>query len=218
MRDSDADRQTASRRDYLRATGGLAAAGAVGLAGCMGGAEATTGTLATQVSDQPGDIGDFESCLITIAGFWVARSDADDEATDTATDTATATADDREYHEFDEPREADLVELQGDRTALLGEQELETGQYTFLQLDVTGVDATLDDGGEATVDTPGEAPLKFDQSFEIRADTRTVFTADFTPVRRGQSGSYLLQPVASETTVSYESADEATGTGTETSG
>jgi hypothetical protein len=110
------------------------------------------------------------------------------------------------------------VELQGDRTALLGERELETGQYAFLQLDVTGVDATLADGGEATVDTPGEAPLKFDQSFEIRADTRTVFTADFTPVRRGQSGSYLLQPVASETTVSYESAGEGTGTATETSG
>jgi hypothetical protein len=99
MRDSDAERQTASRRDYLRATGGLAAAGAVGLAGCMGGAEATTGTLATQVSDQPGDIDDFESCLITIAGFWVAGSDAADEATDTATSTATGEETDREYHD-----------------------------------------------------------------------------------------------------------------------
>lgn len=181
----------------------------------MGGAEATTGTLATRVSDQPGDISDFETCVVTIAGFWVAPGSGDEEE---GTATATVEGDDeddaREYHEFDEPQEADLVELQGDRSALLGERELETGQYAFLQLDVTGVDATLADGGEATVDTPGEAPLKFDQSFEIRAETRTVFTADFMPVRRGQGGSYLLQPVASETSVSYE----ATATATETNG
>lgn len=217
------DDTTATRRDYLRVTAGLAAAGVTGVAGCMGSAEAATGTLATRVSDQPGDIGDFETCVVTMAGFWVApTSESDGEATGTATSTSTATdedsdddaEDEREYHEFDDPREADLVELQGDRAALLGEVELATGEYAFLQLDVTGVEATLADGGEATVETPGEAPLKFDRSFEIREDTRTVFTADFTPVRRGQSGSYLLQPVASETSVSYESTDS---TATETS-
>lgn len=234
MNERDHD-TTATRRDYLRATAGLAATGVAGLAGCMGGAEAATGTLATQVSDQPGDIGDFETCVVTIAGYWVAPGSESDEetatttATATSTSTATATAaddgdgdgdgdDGREYHEFDESQEADLVDLQGDRTALLGEQELETGTYAFLQLDVTGVEATLADGGEATVDTPGEAPLKFNQSFEIRADERTVFTADFTPVRRGQSGSYLLKPVASETSVRYESTATATSTATETSG
>lgn len=215
---------TATRRDYLRATAGLATTGVAGLAGCMGGAEAATGTLATQVSDQPGDIGDFETCVVTVAGYWVAPdADGDATATSTATDTSTATATDadadpadeeREYHEFEEPRDADLVELQGDRAALLGERELETGTYAFLQLDVTGVEATLADGGAATVDTPGEAPLKFDQSFEIREDARTVFTADFTPVRRGRSGSYLLKPVASETGVSYEATATPAGTGT----
>ena len=160
-RDTDSN---ATRRDYLRATAGLAATGLTGLAGCVSGAEATTGTLATQVSDQPGDIGDFETCVVTIAGYWVApasESESDDEGTATATSTATSTAEEdgdddaREYHEFEEPQEADLVELQGERTALLGERELETGTYAFLQLDVTGVAATLADGGEATVETPG---------------------------------------------------------------
>ena len=213
MTEHDHD-STATRRDYLRATAGLATTGVAGLAGCMGGAEAATGTLATQVSDQPGDIGDFETCVVTVAGYWVAP-DADGDATGTDADADSAD-EEREYHEFEEPREADLVELQGDRTALLGERELETGTYAFLQLDVTGVEATLADGGAATVDTPGEAPLKFTQSFEIREDARTVFTADFTPVRRGRSGSYLLKPVASETSVSYEAT--ATPTGTNTSG
>ncbi|WP_435069024.1 DUF4382 domain-containing protein [Haloplanus sp. C73] len=219
----ESDTPSASRRDYLRATTGLAAAGLTGLAGCSS-AQATTGTLATRVSDQPGDIGDFETCVVTIAGFWVkpGTEDEDDEDNDT-TATATTTesesdgtetpdeSDEREYYELESPQEADLVELQGDRSALIGEQELETGTYAYLQLDVTGVDATLADGGEATVTTPGNAPLQFKQSFEIREDTRTQFTADFTPVKRGQTGSYLLQPVASETTVSYESV-EATAT------
>jgi hypothetical protein len=183
---------TATRRDYLRATAGFAATGVAGLAGCMGGAEAATGTLATRVSDQPGDITDLETCVVTIAGFWVVPGSASSEETATTTATATATAtatevedegedegedededESRQYHEFDDPQEADLVELQGDRSALLGEQELKTGTYAFLQLDVTSVEATLADGGAATVTTPGEAPLKFDQSFEIRADERT---------------------------------------------
>jgi len=216
MEERDIDRLAASRRDYLRATGGLAAAGVTGLAGCTG-AEAATGTLATSVTDQPGDIGDFESCVVTVAGIWIKPSTAEDDETTTDETTTDETVDEtgaRDYHEFDEPREADLVELQGDRTALLGEHELETGDYAFLQLDVTGVEATLADGGEATVDTPGEAPLQFKQPFEIREDTRTLFTADFTPVKRGRSGSYLLQPVARGTTVDYEStSDTATEDG-----
>lgn len=49
---------------------------------------------------------------------------------------------------------------------------------------------------DAAVETPGEVPLKSDERFEIRADTWTTFTAHFTPVERGRSGSYVLQPVA----------------------
>lgn len=214
MSESDRNARTGSRRDYLRATGGLAAAGVTGLAGCLGGG--ATGTLATQVTDQPGDIGDFDSCVVTVIGIWVTSGSEDEEDGEETADgdgegTTVDESDAREYHEFDDPQEADLVQLQDGNTSLLGEHELETGTYAFVQLDVTGVDATLSDGGDATVDTPGEAPLQFKQSFDIREDTRTVFTADFTPVRRGQSGSYLLQPVARGTSVEYESTE-----GTET--
>jgi len=193
--------QTTSRRDYLKAAGGLATASAVGLAGCSG-SGAETGTLATQVTDQPGDIGDFESCVITMAGIWV--KPASEEGTATEESTTADTSDAREYHEFDDPQEADLVQLQDGNTSLVDETELEVDTYEYLQLDVTGVDATLAEGGDASVDTPGEAPLQFTQEYEIRADTRTVFTADFTPVKRGQTGEYVLQPVASGTEVGYE--------------
>jgi len=64
------------RRSYLQATG-AAALGTVGLAGCVGRA---TGTLATHVTDQPADIGDFESLIVTIEGVWLGPDAADRRA------------------------------------------------------------------------------------------------------------------------------------------
>lgn len=223
---------TTSRRTYLRAAGAVGLAGMTALAGCSGGS--ATGTLATKVKDAPGDISDFESCVVTVQGFWVKESDGTEtegttetpESTDTAEGTESAEAveqqdeedvdrsDERTYYEYDEPQEADLVQLQDGNTALVDERELETGTYAYLQLDVSGVDATLSDGGDADVGTPGEAPLQFKEPFEIRENQRTTFTADFTPVKRGQTGSYLLQPVASGTEVSYSETTEDTATPT----
>lgn len=183
-----------SRRQYLAATG-FVTAGSIGMAGCSGG---STGTLATQVSDQPRDISDFSECVVTIVGMWLGPE---------AATPGTQTGDEpsrREYYEYDSPQQADLVDLQGDAAALVDERELDTATYDFLQLDIDGIDAVLDDGSEATVEVPGAAPLTFNKSFEIRANTRTVFTADFTAVKRGQAGGYILQPVPSELQVEYE--------------
>ena len=226
---------TTTRRTYLQAAGAIGLAGITGLAGCSGSAE--TGTLATRVKDAPGDISDFESCVITIQGFWVkeregTETDEDESADDTESGESTATpaeetvqeqdeedvdqSDERTYYEYDEAQEADLVQLQDGNTKLVDEHELETGTYAYLQLDVSGVDATLSGGGDADVGTPGEAPLQFKEPFEIRADQRTTFTADFTPVKRGQTGKYLLQPVAKGTEVSYSDVTETERTATPT--
>ncbi len=255
------------RRDYLELAGGVAAASTIGLAGCLGsdddgdgdgggngGDEEATGTLATQVTDQPGDIADFESCVVTIQGIWVKPNDTDESDDSDGSDDAEsegentdgeesdggnesdgdATADEgsetddeideqreedvdqsdeRRYYEFDEPQQADLVDLQGENTQLVDERELPVGEYAFLQLDVTDVEGTLAEGGETEVSTPGNAPLQFKESFEIRDGKLTTFLADFTPVRRGQTGTYLLQPVATGTEVSYEDVPEDGETG-----
>jgi hypothetical protein len=216
-----------SRRTYLQATG-AAALGAAGLAGCVGRA---TGTLATRVTDQPADIADFESLVVTIEGFWLgpegAASDGDAEGNETDAggesddgsegsdgaagnetdgDDESDEEDGREYVGFDEAQTADLVELQDGSTQLIDERELETGQYAFLQLDVSEADGTLTDGSDAPVDLPGNAPLKFNESFEIRENTRTTFTADFAPVLRG-NGRYLLRPVPRGIEVEYEATE-----------
>lgn len=219
---------TLNRRRYLQATG-VAALATVGLAGCVGKA---TGTLATKVTDQPADIGDFESLVVTIEGIWLgpegAESGADGNQTETETDDSEDGTTDggnetdgedvdeetepsgREYQEFDEAQEADLVQLQNGETQLIDERELSTGTYQFLQLDVSNVDGTLSDGGEATVDLSGDAPITFNQEFEVRENTRTSFTADFAPVRRG-TGDYLLRPVPRGIEIGYEEDGESGG-------
>ena len=209
--------QSTNRRNYLRAVGGLAAVSTVGLAGCMDDdSPGATGLLSTAVTDQPGDIADFESCVVTIDGIWLKPRDEDDDdnGEDAEDDDGIEEQDeedvdesgDREYYAFDEPQEADLVELQDGQTQLVDEdRELPVNEYEFLQLDVSNVDGVLaDDGSAAEVDTPGGAPLQFNRRFEIRENQRTTFTADFTPVRRGQTDQHVLQPVARNTDVSYE--------------
>jgi len=229
MRDTNATTEP-NRRQYLKTLGAVGAAATVGLAGCAGEASAT-GTLATAVTDQPGDIADFESCVVTIQGIWLkpaaegtatdeddgtddADGGSDSEAVQTQAAEDVDESDAREYHEFDEPQEADLVQLQNGNTQLVDDREVEVGSYEFLQLDVSGVEGTLEGGGEAQVDTPGNAPLQFKQAFEVRENQRTRFVADFTPVKRGRTDRYLLQPVATNTEVSYEA--EATPEGTAT--
>ncbi|WP_411963990.1 DUF4382 domain-containing protein [Haloferax sp. YSMS24] len=188
---------TLNRRDFVKSAAGIAAASTAGIAGCMGLASAETGTLSTRVSDRPGDIDDFESCLVTLSTIRIKPTDGEVKSFDVG------------------ETEVDLVDLQGDASALVDDVEVETGTYEYLQLEVGGTDATLTDGSDATVEVPGSAPLKFEKPFDIRADESTTFTADFTPVKAGNAGKYVLQPVAKEVTVTYES-EETTTTETNT--
>lgn len=184
-----------TRRAYLAAVG-TAPIGVATLAGCLGD-DTGTGTLATFVTDQPGDIADFESCVVSIVGMWLGPVGAvpGDEDTEPSG---------RERYDFDEAQLADLVELQDEATQLIDERDLDPATYTFLQLDIDEIDATLTDGGSATVEVPGVAPLTFNQEFEIREGTTTSFIADFTPVRRGATDDYVLQPVPEGIQVIYD--------------
>lgn len=175
--------------------------GITALAGCVGDDDGT-GVLTTYVTDQPGDIADFESCVVTITGFWLGPEGAeagDDEGTEPA---------DRKRYDLDEAQQADLVELQDGETQLIDTRELDVAEYDFLQLDISEIDAALTDGESATVEVPGEAPLTFNEPFEIREETQTSFTADFTPVKRGETETYILQPVPEGTQVSYEELEQ----------
>lgn len=174
------------RRPYLKALGAIPFVGVT--AGCLSGSD--TGALATYVSDQPGDIADFETLLIRVSSIRVKPRDA-------------------ELRELDADVEVDLTELVGEASELIAEHDLEAGTYEFLQLAAEATEATLSGGGSATVELPGDAPLKFEESFEIRSGQTTSFIADFTPVKQGRADRYVLQPVADEVEVVYQTETAA---------
>lgn len=173
------------RRTVLTSISSIALGSA--LAGCSSGG--STGTLATSVSDQPADIEDFDTLLIRIDGIRVKPEN-------------------EELRRLEADAEVDLTELVGEASELVDETDLEAGSYEFLQLDATATEATLSAGGSATVELPGEAPLKFEHAFDVQSDQTTSFLADFTPVKQGQTGRYVLQPVADEVEVTYQTDTE----------
>lgn len=184
------------RRSFLGAAGASTLAA---FAGCMGSLTGgSTGTLATRVSDRPGDIEDFEECIVTVTEVDVMPADADETETIDVEDGA-----------------VDLTEVKGEKSQLVSEADLETGDYDWLRVKLDGsVDATLAESGEsATVKVPSES-LKLNKAFEIREGQTTTFTADFTPVKRGQGSTYNIMPVSEEVTVSYEDDGSSNSTGT----
>lgn len=154
------------------------------VAGCTGLGGGSTSSFETLVSDQPGDIADFETLELTLTELRPKPVNGEEQTVDIEDTTV------------------DLTQLVGEGAESLGTTELETGDYEYLKVTVGAVPtATLSDGGEAEVTTPGDAPLKFNAGFPVCADGETTFTADFTPVKQGQTNRYVLQPVADEVTV-----------------
>lgn len=146
------------------------------------------------------------------------KDSSTESGSDTTTDEATTTPTPTENGEsspikikLDDGVNFDLVKLQGDSHAFISEKQLPVDEYEQIKLWVGDeVDAVLHSGESVDVMTPGNAPLKFNKNFEIRADTRTEFIADFAPHKRGPNG-YILKPVATETKVSYESLNSSSG-------
>lgn len=54
------------------------------------------------------------------------------------------------------------------------------------------------------MELPGVARLDFHTEFGVRSDQTTSSTADFTPVKQGQTDGLVLRPVADEVKVTYE--------------
>lgn len=182
------------RPGYSSRAGPPAAAGLVGLAECSGESGAT---LATPATDQPADVDDFESSVVSLAGLWLATAEADDGDG----------ADGPQYYDYDDTEPADLDERQEEATTLVDEGPLAAAMYDSPQIDDTGVDAPLNDGSEGSVDMPGGVPNSFNEAFGVCEDAHPSVTADITPVNQGQAGEDVCQPVPRATAAPYGESD-----------
>ncbi len=150
------------------------------------------------VSDEQNAIDDFQHLNVTIAKVGVHRADDGENESawiETAVNNTTV----------------DLTELQGANATKLDTLTVENGTYDKTFLYVTSVNGTLKDGSSTDVKLPSNK-LQLNTEFTVGDGEELAFVFDITVVKRGQSGSYNIKPVASESgtgdEVDIEDVDE----------
>jgi hypothetical protein len=91
----------------------------------------------------------------------------------------------------------DLTDLQGENATMLSRFDLPNGTYTRVRLHVAAVDGTLTSGEHVRVKLPSER-LRVDERFAVGDGDAVDFVFDATVFEAGESGKYVLKPVASE--------------------
>jgi len=176
----------------IKALGALTALGiAVALAGCdgkatLGSGGSKTGEVSMDITDAPTD--QFSEVNIVFTGIVLKPADGEEiEFT------------------FEEPRELDLLSLQGGETAtLLDSEEVAAGRYSWVRLTLD-VDQShvMENGQQKTLFIPSGAQtgLKLVSGFTVAADGSNRFTIDFDvrksivdPQGNPQGADYFLKP------------------------
>ena len=161
-------------------------AGMLALAGCSTALDpgSGTGTVNFYVSDQPGALEDFDHLNVTITEVTFVRADGN-----RTTKEADATV--------------DLTRLDGANSSLVGQYELESGDYEKVFLSVGGIDGTLTNGDSAKVKLPSDR-LQLTQNFTVGDGEDVDFVYDIMVTKAGGSGKYVIRPVASESGTDVE--------------
>jgi len=109
-------------------------------------------------------------------------------------------------------RTVDLTELQGANATALGNISVPAGEYETVFVHVGEVDGTLESGEGVNVKLPSQK-LKLNEGFTVDDQSDVAFVFDITVFEAGNSGKYILKPVASEsgTDVPIVDVDEKRG-------
>lgn len=113
-------------------------------------------------------------------------------------------------------RTVDLTELQGANATALGNLSVPQGEYRTVFVHVSDVDGTLNSGGAANVKLPS-GKLQLNEGVTVDGQSNVAFVFDITVFEAGNSGKYILKPVASEsgTDVPITDVDEERSSGVE---
>lgn len=159
-----------------------------------------TGSFQLLVSDQPSEIENFDSLVVT---FDRARVFGPVNATDG--DEGDGNETDDGFQTFDISGESvDLTQVTGTRATQILNTTLEEGRYTKVELYTSDTDATVD-GETVDVMVPSEK-LMITKNFNVNSNATTRFVFDIQVVRKG-TGGYNLLPVISESGVAGEDVE-----------
>jgi hypothetical protein len=139
------------------------------------------GNFAFLISDEPNDIGDFESLNVTISRV-VLQAANSLKRLEFAPETETV----------------DLTRLRGEQSQEIWRGDVPAGQYSQVHIYVSAVTGKLELTGQTVnVKLPG-GKLHLSMPFEVTTDTITSFTFDITVVATGSNGKYILKPQIGE--------------------
>ncbi|MGB9964454.1 DUF4382 domain-containing protein [Halobacterium sp. CBA1126] len=99
-------------------------------------------------------------------------------------------------HDVDN-RTVDLTELQGANATQLGNMSVPAGEYEKVFVHVGEVEGTLESGEQVNVKLPSQK-LHLNEDFTVNQSSDVEFVFDITVFEAGNSGKYILKPVASE--------------------
>jgi len=139
------------------------------------------GNFAFLISDEPNDIGDFESLNVTISrvGLQAAGSLKRLEFTP-------------------ETRTVDLTQLHGEESQEIWRGNVLAGQYSQVYIYVSEVTGKLESTGQIVDVKLPSNKLHISMPFEVTTDSVTSFTFDITVVATGNNGKYILKPQIGE--------------------
>lgn len=104
----------------------------------------------------------------------------------------------------------DLTELQGPDAVKLSSFGVPQGKYTKVVVEVSHVDATLNDGQKTTVKLPSNK-LQLNKGFTVGDGQAVNFVFDITVHEAGRSGKYVLKPVIGQSGTDHEVALNVVG-------
>ena len=133
------------------------------------------------------------------------------ESPNTTTLTITAVKDETETEEAEDDESedgrwvtrevnattVDLTRLRGANATLIERFDLPAGEYDQVRLEVSETEGVLKDGSTTEVKLPSER-LTLTQEFTVGDGEEVDFVYDVTVHKAGNSGKYVLRPVASE--------------------
>jgi hypothetical protein len=103
-------------------------------------------------------------------------------------------------------RSVDLTELQGANATALGNLSVPEGDYEKVFVHVDEVNGTLKTGEEVNVKLPSQK-LQLNEEFTVGSEQNVDFVFDITVFDAGNSGKYILKPVASESGIDVPIVD-----------
>jgi len=135
------------------------------------------GNFSFLISDEPNDIGDFESLDVTISKVVLQAASSLKRVEFTP-----------------ETRTVDLTQLQGEQSQEIWRGDVPAGPYSHVYIYVGEVTGKLKSTGQ-TVDVKlPSSKLHISTLFEVTTDAVTSFTFDITVVATGNNGKYILKP------------------------